>query len=309
MLIAAEQVAILYIIAAVGFVADKIGWFTESIAKKCTDLLFYVVVPAKILESFLTLEYSEKTFKGLFVAIGMGMLMHGIAALFASPLFGKTEGDKKCVYRFACMYGNCGFMGLPLVDAVLGSEGVFYCSAVIISFQIFCFTHGVWIMNRDKEGEKVKIDLKKIILNPGVIPVIIGLPLFVLRVKLPDIIQTPVISIASLNSPFAMLIFGTFLAHTDFKAIFKDGKVVAVALFKLIAMPAVMVGIIKLFGLSGVLASTVAICASTPTANNTVMFSAKYDCDTALASRIVAVVSLVSIVTLPLSIALTGMIL
>lgn len=303
MLIAAEQVAILYLIAAVGFIMDKIGWFTESTAKKCTNLLFYVVVPAKLLESFITLEYSKEAVKGLFIAIGMGMLMHAVAALFVSNLYKKCPEKERSVYRFAAMYGNTGFMGLPLIDAVLGSEGVFYCSAVIISFQIFCFTHGVWIMNRDKKENKEKISIKKLIINPGVIPVIIGLPLFIFSVKLPNVIQTPIISIASLNSPFAMLVVGTYFAHTDYKAIFKGVKVLNVSFVKLLLLPAVTIGLIKLFGITGTIASTIAICAATPTANNTIIFSAKYEQDTRLASRTVAVVSLISIFTLPVIIA------
>ena len=57
--------------------------------------------------------------------------------------------------------------------------------AVIISFQVFSFTHGIYTITKGKEGEKIKFDFKKLILNPGVISVIIGLPLFLLSVQLP----------------------------------------------------------------------------------------------------------------------------
>ena len=86
-LIAAEQVAILYIMAAIGVICDKTGIYTEKTGKKCTDLLFYVITPAKILESFFTLEYSTETVKGLFIAVGCGLMMHACAALAVSPLF------------------------------------------------------------------------------------------------------------------------------------------------------------------------------------------------------------------------------
>ena len=161
-LIAAEQVAILYIMAAIGVICDKTGIYSEQTGKKCTDLLFYVITPAKILESFFTLEYSTETVKGLFIAVGCGLMMHACAALAVSPLFKKSGSDQAAVYKFASVYGNCGYMGLPLVDAVVGKEGVFYCSAVIISFQIFNFTHGVWVMNRGKTEGKAKIDFKKL---------------------------------------------------------------------------------------------------------------------------------------------------
>lgn len=304
-LIAAEQVAILYIMAVIGAVAAKTGIYTEEVAKKCTDLLFYIITPAKILESFFTLEYSDRAVKGLFTAIGAGLIMHGIAALGTLPLFNKSDPEKACVYKFASMYGNCGYMGLPLVDAVVGKEGVFYCSAVIISFQIFTFTHGVWLMNRHKDAEhKQKIDFKQIILNPGVLPVLVGLPVFILSVNIPHILMAPVTSISSMNSPLAMLIFGTFIAGTNFKSIFKEWRIIGCALFKLIAMPLAMLGAVKLFGIGGALGSTLLVTAATPSANNTIMFAAKYDNDARLASQIVSVLSLVSIITLPVMIAL-----
>ena len=133
-LIAGEQVIILYIMAAVGVIAAKTRVFTEDTAKKCTNLLFYVITPAKILESFFTLEYSSEHVKGLLLAVGCGLLMHAYAALITAPFFNKHNPDRATVYKFAAIYGNCGYMGLPLVDAVVGGEGVFYCSAVIISF-------------------------------------------------------------------------------------------------------------------------------------------------------------------------------
>ncbi len=301
--IAGDQVIILYIMAIIGVIAAKTGIFTESTGKKCTDLLFYVITPAKILESFFTLEYSSEHIRGLFAAVGCGLLMHAVAALAIMPFFNKSAPEQSTVYKFAAMYGNCGYMGLPLVDAVVGKEGVFYCSAVIISFQIVSFTHGVWLMTKHKEG-KSKIDLKKIILNPGVLPVFVGLPVFMLSVDLPNLIMTPVKSIAGMNSPLAMLIFGTFIASTNFKSIFRQWRILFVALFKLIFMPLAMIAALKLSGISGALATTLLIASATPSANNTIMFAAKYDNDASLASQAVSVISFLSIITLPVMIAL-----
>ncbi len=303
-LIAAEQVVMLYLMALVGVIADKAGIYKETTAKKCTEVLFYIITPAKILESFFTLEYSREAVKGLFIAVGAGLIMHGIAALAIAPFFNKSAPDKASVFKFAAIYGNCGYMGLPLVEAVVGKEGVFYCSAVIISFQIFNFTHGVWVMNVGKTENKASIDPKKLILNPGVLPVFIGLPVFLLGAKLPNIVMTPVSSIASMNTPLAMLIFGTYIANTDFRSIFRQWRILGVGLFKLVIMPLAMLLAVKLCGIDGALGKTLVIAASTPSANNTIMFSAKYDRDTGLASQTVAALSFISIITMPVMIAL-----
>ncbi len=301
-LIASKQVAILYVLVAVGAIADKVGIYTEKVAKSCTDLLFYIITPAVIIESFLSLEYNKETAKGLFIAMGCGFVLHIVSAGISAIVFNRCDTNQSCIYKYSCAYGNCGYMALPLAGAVLGDEGVFYCSAVIISFQVFSFTHGIYTIT--KGGEKVKFDFKKLILNPGVISVIIGLPLFLLSVKLPEIASAPLGYIASLNTPIAMLIFGTYIANTNFKSIFKNWRIFAVSLIKLIILPLILIFGFKAVGIAGSLLVALSISAGAPTANNTVMFAAKYDRDTGLASQTVAVVSFISIITLPVMIAL-----
>ncbi len=308
MMVAAEQVAILYIIVAVGILADKTNLFTEKTARLCTNLLFFIITPAVIVKSFLEIEYDRDTAKGLFIAIGCGLLLHLVAAVINIPFFNKGDRDKGSVLKFACVYGNCGYMALPLANAVLGAEGVFYCSAVIMAFQMFVFTHGIVIMSDVKENEKRKFELKKLIINPGVLSVAVGLPLFLSGVSIPDIIFKPVQYIASMNTPLAMLIFGAYLSKIEIKKIFSDGRILGAAFFKLIVLPLVMLGLFKLFGLSGTLLSALIISASAPTANNTVIFAAKYGRDSVFASKTVAIISAISIVTMPFMIALSSVV-
>lgn len=310
MLLAAEQVAILYVIVAIGVLGDKTGLFTEKTARLCTNLLFFIITPAVIVRSFLAIEYEPRKAGGLFIAIGCGLLMHTIAALMNMPLFRKGDKSKNAVYKFACVYGNCGYMALPLADAILGPEGVFYCSAVIMSFQMFVFTHGIYIMSEADENGKRTFRFSKLIVNPGSLSVLVGLPLFLLDLgdSIPAIFIRPVQYIASMNTPLAMLIFGTYLANVRVKKVFADKRVFGVALMKLLVLPVVMLCLYKLFGISGVLLSSLAISASAPPANNTVIFAAKYDKDTVLASQTVAVVSFISIATMPFMIALTKVI-
>ncbi len=297
--IAAQQVGILYIIVLIGIVCDKIGLFSEKTAKACTDLLFYIITPCVIIKSFLAQEFTKETGISLLIAVGCGFLMHFVAIALNIPLFRKGDSEQNRLFRYSAIYGNVGYMTLPLTEAILGSEGVFYCSAVVMAFNVVSFTHGVYVMN----SEGGKFDKKKLILNPGVISVLIGLPLFLLKVNLPEIINAPMTYISTMQTPVAMLIFGTFLAHTKINDIFRHKKIIIVSFMKLIVLPAVMIGIYYLFGLSGTLLTALAISSCAPTANNTVMFAAKFEKDTSLAAQIVATVSFISIITMPVIIA------
>lgn len=248
------------------------------------------------------MEFSVQTAGRFLLAF---VLMAGtitVGIFLAIPFFNKS-GDNSAVFKYAVSYGNMGYMGLPLCHAILGSEGVFYCSAGVVAFNIISFTHGIALMT--KGSEKSGFSAKKLILNPGMISVLIGLPLFVLGVKLPEIIQVPVNHIASLNTPLAMVFLGTYIANSDLKQMFKEKENYLVMLLKLIVLPLVMFGIFKVCGISGKLLTACMISASVPSATNTVMFAAKYGKDTGTASKTVALSSVVSVLTMPVMIALS----
>lgn len=192
---ALTQVAILFLVAMVGFVTHKTGIYTEKASKLSTDLLFYIVAPAIIVRSFLSMEYNRDAMKSLLMAFIGGTLFHLIGIVFSLFLFKKGDRDTACIFKYAVTYGNVGYMALPLAQAVLGSEGVFYCSVIMVPFYILGFTHGVSIMER-KEN-KQKFSVKTLLLNPGVVGVAIGLPLFLLNVSLPEIIYQPLSYIAT----------------------------------------------------------------------------------------------------------------
>ena len=296
---AAVQVAILYLIVLVGFICDKVKLFTEATAKATINLLLYIITPCIIIDSFLKMEYSPARAKKLFLALGLMFLLHIVAIVLNLPFFRKKGGPYNPIYKYASIYGNVGFMALPLAKAVLGAKGVFYCSSGLIAFNIITFTHGVRVM----AGSDYKFDWKKLIVNPGVLGVAIGLPLFLLDVQVPTVIAQPISLIAGLNTAVAMLIFGTYLANTDLKTMFLAKGIYLVALFKLIVLPVSCILLFKLMGIQGALLVACAISASVPSGNNTFMFSSKYGLDVGMASKTVALVSVFSIFTMPVIIA------
>lgn len=305
------QVVILAIMIVVGFCGDKFGYFTEQAARLSNNLLFYIVTPCVIVNSFLNVEFNMQNAKGLLIAAACAVTLHAVGIIVVRFLFNKGDKDKNAIYKYASMYGNMGYMGLPLSKAVLdaisgnGDLGVFYCSAACAVFNIFSFTHGIGIMSKE---ENKKFDIKKLFLNPGTIGVAIGLPLFLLNVSLPQIIATPVSSIGAMNTPLAMIMLGTYFAKADLKEAFGQKNIYITALVKLVFIPIFLICAFRLVGVTGNILIAVAVFVSTPTASNTAMFAAKYDRDASLASQVCGFTTLLSIVTMPFCVALAAMI-
>ncbi len=298
---AATQVTVLYLIVAVGFVCDKSKLFTEKTARATVNLLLHVVTPCMLINSFIKIEMNEDTVKKFFISFAVATATHIIAIVLNMLFFRNREDADNAVYKYASIYGNVGYMALPLAQAVLGDEGVFYCATGVVVFNILCFTHGAALMNKGKE----KLDFKKLILNPGVIAVVIGLPIFLLELEVPYILREPLEMVGSLNTPIAMLIFGTYLANTDLKTMFTEKRIYLVSFLKLIVLPLICIGLYYLCGIRGTLLTACIITASVPSANNTFMFATKYGRDAGAASKTVALVSFISVITMPVMIAIT----
>lgn len=301
MLGAFEQVSILALLVMVGFICDKTKLYTQDVSRKCNDLLFYIITPAVIIKSFLKVEFKMESGLSFLSALLIFAVFHGVVALLVLLLY-KKAGKDRSIFQFATLFGNVGYMGLPLAKAVAGDLGVFYASAGVAVFNIFAFTFGIRLM--DQSGGKFQ--LKKLIINPGSIGILVGVPLFLLKIKLPELIGTPLNYIDSLNTPMAMIMFGTYLANTDLLGMFRRKENYGVAALKLLILPLAGIGILWLCGVRGTLLLTAAVLFSAPTANNTVMFSAKYGRDTGTASKVCGLTSVLSILTMPICIALAN---
>ena len=193
---------------------------------------------------------------------------------------------------------------MPLAQSVIGEEGIFYRSVYVAVFNIFAFTYGIYEIS----GRKAKIDLKKLIFNPGSISVIIGLPLFFLKFKAPYVIEYPLQMISNCNSPLAMIVFGTFLANSNFKNLIKKKELYFVSFLRLVFIPVCMLLLFKIFNVNGDLLVAMTISAAAPTATNTAMYAAKYDNDAALGSELAAQSSVLSVISMPVIVALASVI-
>ncbi len=299
----AVQVGMLYIIAGIGFVADKAKIFSKDDARRVIDLLFNIILPIAIIHTFMTMEYTEEHVRGIFIAFVCAAATHIFGIFAAGIAFGKRLNSlERGIYRYAAVLSNAAFLALPLAKSVVGSEGVFYCAVYVGVFNIIAFTYGIYEIS----GHTAKIDLKKIILNPGSISVIIGIPLFLLQPRIPYFITYPMSLVGSTNSPLAMIVFGTFLANADFKRMFVKKELYLTSFLRLVLIPLCMLGIFRLCGVRGDLLVSMIISASAPTATNTAMYASKYSNDIALGSEAAAQSSILSILSMPVIVALAS---
>lgn len=294
------QVLVLFIFIGCGFIGAKKKFINKEGSKVISDIILYFVTPCLIINS-LNIEFDKAKFKGLIICLVAFMLIQIAAVFIAQLIFRKDDQKTLRILRFATVFSNVGYMGIPLQKALLGNEGVFYGSICVAAFNIFVWTYGIMCQS----GDKKKMSPKGLIFNPGIIAVTIGIILFVFSVKLPAPIASATDSMAALNTPLAMMVIGFNLAGSNIISALKDKKVYLVAFLRLIAIPLAALFILYICGIRGNMLVSLVIAASAPAAAVTTVFSVKYENNTELSVNLVAFTTLISIITMSAVVALS----
>lgn len=293
-----EQVLILFILIALGFICGKVKFITEKSAKDMTNIVLFFVTPCVIINVF-QIDFDKSIFKNLCITALCTVAIYAISILIVNLCIRDKDKSRRAVLRFGTVFSNCGFMSLPLQQAIIGSEGMLYGSAFIAVFNIMLWSYGVICMS----GDKKEISVKKLIINPGVLGVIVAVILFITSFRLPTIIAKPVEYMASLNTPLPMLIIGFYLSRSTNISVLRDKGMWQALLLRLVVIPAVSFGLLYICGVRGAILLACIIATSAPAAAATTMFATRYNTDVELSVDYVSVSTLLSILTMSLLVA------
>lgn len=217
-----------------------------------------------------------------------------MAMLFSYVIFRKNPMD-----NFGASFSNAGFMGFPLITAVLGSDAVFFAAGFVALLNALQWTYGQGILSHDWSTCSPKMILK----NPLVLSLAVGILIFMFGIPLPELLKTGITSLAALNGPLAMIILGIYLAQTDIKTIFTDKHLFFVSLIRLILIPAVsLLTMNLLFKGNRDIAVSLMIACCAPIGSNVAVYAQKLNLDYTYAVKLVCMSTILSIITMPLMI-------
>ncbi|UZQ86496.1 AEC family transporter [Thermoclostridium stercorarium] len=298
-----DQVLILLIIMVAGVIAGKAGIIADGASKKFSELLLYVTSPMLVLGSFF-FEYSaEKFINGLMVFL-IATVFYFFSIFLSSILFKGFDEKIKPIMRFSSVFSNAGFIGLPMMKALYGQDGVFLGSFYIVAFNLFVWTFGYTMYGEAKKGDGIKSLMKKALLNPSVIAVYVGIIIFVLRIPVPESVKSAVNYIGDMTMPLSMLIIGALISTAKIKELVNDARVYYVSAVRLILMPLLAYGILYLLGVPEQIVSIIVTALAMPVAATTTIFADLFDKDAVFASKAVMVSTILSVITAPVIVAL-----
>ncbi|MBQ8966748.1 MAG: AEC family transporter [Ruminococcus sp.] len=283
----------MFIILVIGLGCSMKGVITKEGNKQLSAVELHIINPLLIFMSYQS-DYSSKLLHGLLWSFLLAAVSFGVTIGLSTLMISKKRPEHS-LERFSAVYSNCGFVGIPLIRGIYGDEGVLYLTAYITLFNVLVWTHGLMTM---KESRDMKSFLKAL-RSPSVVAVGIGLVFYLLQIRLPELLYTPLKYVSDMNTPLAMLIAGSAAAQTDIRKAFKNKGLYLVSAMKLLIMPLSALAVMALIPAPTMVRMVVLIAAACPVATTGTMFAIQYDKNPERCSEFFAVTTLLSGLTLP----------
>ena len=306
----------LLILVIPGFLLRKFNIIGENSDKTLSSLILYGCQPMLMFMCFQKTKFDSSILKNMLIVGGLALLIHLLMILILSLAFRNKDKDKKinCL-KFASIFGNCGYMGIPFIEGIFNGtafegEVLIYTSIVVAVFNLLNWSLGIFMIS----GDKKYMSFKKAFLNPTIITLIISIILF-LTIKTPikdlaiqdsnldKFLEKMISSINFLSNvitPLSMIIIGIKLANMPFKEIFLNKYAYISSFNKLVLMSLITMLIVVFLPISDPIKYVLFFVLSMPSATNTVMFAVKFDGDGKQASSSVLLSTILSVLTVPL---------
>ena len=297
-LIALGVVSTCLLYAAPGFIMIKTKIISKENISAFAKLLMFVSSPCLVFTSLTRNEYSVSLVKDMligFVFIFLAFL--GGLLLFRFVFRKKSDNVKYRVYNLATTLANCAFMGIPVLEAVFPNypQSIAFSAMASMALNILGWSVASYIISQDKKY----ISVKKILLNPAIIALVIAIPFFVYGIQLPDLLSDMVSLLARMSTPLCMLIMGMRLACASFKKVFLVPAQYLIVAIKQIIFPLVSFAILSLFPIDPNMRASIYILMACPVASICLSFAEMIGEGQEEASSLVLLGTLLSAITVP----------
>ena len=302
-----NQLAVLFILIAVGFLVGKLKVLTKEGNKVLSRIVLFITLPCTILSSVFETEMNITAWDTFYFLL-MSLLVLLIAFLIAVPLIHILGGEKnnRGLLSFMSVFSNSGFMGFPVVISIFGVSSAYYVSLFNIPFNALVFSLGIFMISGKREidkdsgaGSGVGFN-PRLLLNPTLIIALLAIPIALLGIRPPGVITEAIRITGSITSPGAMLVIGSSLAFVPLKSVFAEWRIVPVTLLKLIIIPIVTWLILRQIITNELMLGVLVVISAMPTAAMSSMLAIEYGGNEEMASAGIFLTTLLCGITVPM---------
>lgn len=288
-----SQVIVLFLVMFCGFASSRFHLISDEGVSGLNKMVVYFSLPCLTIAKLQTDVEPElvRDLAAIFFLAGAAIMICGLLGRFV--FFRGEEPARRAVLSSMCFFSNAGYMGYPVLTAAFGPEKLIYGVLYVAMFNILNWSVGVVLYDPSK------LSLKKLIRVPSLVASLVGILLFAFRIRLPGVVVSAMDMMGNMTTPLALFVVGVRLTQVRLGDL-RDAKLLFACALRLLAFPVATWAVLRLLGFSGMVLAVMTLYTAMPTATAVAIQAETYGGDRALASRCVAVSTLLSILTIPL---------
>lgn len=297
-LIALGVVATMLLYAMPGFILIKTKIVKKDQISAFAKLLMYVLSPCLVFNSLTRNEFNIALVKEMLIAFVFIFFAFLIGLITFFFVFKKKSDDVKYrIYNLATTLANCAFMGVPILEALFPDypQAIAFSAMASLALNILGWSVASYIISRDK----IYISIKKILLNPATIALVVAIPFFVFQIQIPNLINNMIVLLAKMTTPLCMLIMGMRLACASLKKVFLVPSQYLIVAIKQVIFPLVAFVILLPLPLANEMKASIYILTACPVASVVLNFSEMIGKGQEEASSLVLLGTMLSSITIP----------
>lgn len=300
-----EQLLVLLALMGTGFVAYKTKLIDDHTYGHLSSLMVWILNPFLMISGVIGKDNTIPE-QMILENILMVMILYGSLFLlgFVYVWVMHHKGNKSYLYRFIMLFPNVGFMGVPLVKEIFGSEYIVLVAFYMLAFNLLCYSYGIYLSAR-LGGNREKFHPEKL-LSPGTVTSILSICIFAFHIHVPAPVVRYVDYLGNTSIAFSMIIIGVFLAKMDWKSAFAKKEYFVFVLTDMIIIPLLFVFMTKFLPFHHIVLSVSRIMICMPVASMTCMFAQEYGGDGSECAKIIAMTTVCTVISAPLVIWIAG---
>ncbi len=296
------QIAVIFLEVMLGYAGARCGVITDRDSRFLSDFIMKLLLPCTMLAGAAIDDEPEIVLQAgvLFVLLLVLFIATTGICRLVSRVRRDTPGEAAVLVGTAAM-PNCGFIGLPLCAALLGSaRGTVFATVAMAAYNVWFFTYVVTLF---RPGEKLHW---KTFVTPANIATVAMLVLLATGWRLPGPVQTFCSTVGGCTTPMALMIVGVMLAGSDLRALLRKGFLYRVTVLRGVVFPLLFLLVLRLLPLDNVLRTGLMVIASCPAGSLAAVVAKQSGTEPVLASQAVAHSTICMLVTVPVMLLLTG---
>lgn len=298
LLVIIEKIGYIGIMILIGFICEKTG-FVKNIAGSVSGIIKNITLPCLLLTSLTSnvLDASKAKNGALIVGIGLGAIciMMLIGNITGKAL--KLDEGKRGIQIAMGSFGNVAFLGYPLIQALLGDEGLLYAVFYNLVNDGLLWSFGLSAISGEKGLKKLKN-----MLNLCTMAFAVGLVMLILGLKLPGVLHESLTSVGSATTPLSMLFIGATMARADIISALKRPAVYLLTFTKMVFIPVILIGLLSLLpmGFMNITAMMALILqVAMPSQTMVAILAKEYSLDEKYAVEVIFITTMFALVSLP----------